>query len=165
MPRKGCSVCVRPDVEAINAAYQAGEPVRAIARRLGFSAASADRHFHHAEREQNRVNAGELARINAEIRKLHLAQTNARKRRDNTLALAIAKELRNWFLLKRKAQIASIGAAKNSEDAQQMSPAEALALARAVIEGALDDASVRAWIVSLAERVGQSAPAQDADEG
>src|SRR5258708_23407987 len=152
MPHARCSVCNHPPRGAIRAARRGGEPVRAIAKRFGLTPASTDRHFHHDEREKNRASIGEIARINAEIRKLHLAQTNARKRRDNELALQIAKELRNWFVLKRKTELASIGTSSDSAG-EQLSPAEALTLAKAVIESDLHSPEVISWVEQLHERI------------
>jgi hypothetical protein len=153
MPHARCSICNHPDLEAINTARKAGDPVRAIAKRFGITPASADRHFHHEEHEKNRQNIGQITRIDEEIRKLIRAQNRAKKKRDNALALQIAKELRNWFTLRTKAEIAAIGTASENSP-EQLSPAEALTLAKAVIESDLHSPEVVAWIEQLHARLG-----------
>jgi transposase-like protein len=156
MPHATCTVCTHHELQSIEVALKGGGSVRAVAKRFGLSPAAVDRHKHHDEYEKTRVNTGEIARINAEIRKLHLAQTNARKRRDNELALQIARELRNWFILKRKAELAS-GTASDSGSQEQLSPGEAVLLARSVIEARLDDPAVREWLLQLVERIRDTA--------
>jgi transposase-like protein len=152
MPHQGCSICQHPDLASIEAALNAGDSVREVAKRFVVSPAAVHRHQHHGDRARNRINTGEMERINAEIRKLHLAQTNARKRRDNELALQIARELRNWFILKRKAELATLPIASENT-AEGLSPADALQLAKSVIESRIDDPDVRAWLVGLVERI------------
>jgi transposase-like protein len=137
----------------IDSLLLSGGSIRAVARRFGLSHAAVHRHQNHARHAKKSINTGEIARINAEIRKLHLAQTNARKRRDNELALQIAKELRNWFVLKRKAELARVGTASESTKDEQLLPGEALALAKAVIESQLSDPIVLEWLLQLVERI------------
>lgn len=154
MPHATCTVCTHEAHNMIESALRSGGSVRAVARRFGLSPAAVDRHKHHGDREKSRVNTGDLERINVEIRKLHHAQTAARKRRDNDAALAISRELRNWHVLKQKAEVAAIGTA--SENAtEQLSPTEALALAKSVIEARLNDPDVRSWLVGVIERIPQ----------
>src|SRR6266853_6675167 len=78
MPHTTCSVCLHEAHEVIDSLLLSGGSIREVAKRFGVSPAAVHRHQHHSDREKNRINTGEIARINAEIRKLHLAQTNAR---------------------------------------------------------------------------------------
>jgi hypothetical protein len=152
MPHARCSVCLHSDLEAIDADRG---PVRVVARRFGLSPAAVDRHRHHGGHAKARINSGQIEHIDAEIKKLIRAQNRAKKKRDGAGALAIARELRNWFVLRSKAEIAAIGSAseQSGKDGEQLSPAEALALARVVIEGQIADPEVCAWILALAERL------------
>lgn len=151
MPHQTCSICRHPQREAIDADRGS---VRAVAKRFGLSPAAVDRHRHHGEHAKARINSGQIEHIDAEIKKLIRAQNRAKKKRDGAGALAIARELRNWFVLRSKAEIAAIGTAseQSGKDGEQLSPVEALALAKAVIEGQLADPEVCAWILGLAER-------------
>jgi hypothetical protein len=123
-----------------------------LAKRFGITPASADRHFHHDEHEKSRQNTGHIARIDEEIKKLIRAQNRAKKKRDAAGSLAIARELRNWFVLRTKAEIAAIGTASENSN-EQLSPADALRLAQSVIEAQLDNSDVRLWLRGLIERM------------
>jgi hypothetical protein len=54
-----CTVCRHPELEAINGALRAREPLRAIAARFGASRAALDRHCrHHLSTGQSRERDG-----------------------------------------------------------------------------------------------------------
>jgi transposase-like protein len=152
MPRQQCSVCRHPQLQAIDAALASRTSVRAIAKQFGVSPAAVDRHHHHEDHAKNRINTEEIVRIDKEIRKLHFAQTAARKRRDNTVALQIARELRNWHTLRVKASAVSQAKTTQSE---QLSRSEAIALAEALIESEVTagNPEVIAWLSAVLERV------------
>jgi hypothetical protein len=154
MPHPTCTVCTHEAHEMIDSLLMSGGSVRGVARRFGLSPAAVHRHQHHGDREKNRINTGDLERINAEIKKLHHAQTAARKRRDNDAALAISRELRSWHVLKQKAELSAIGTATENAT-EQLSPTEAVALAMAVIEARLGDPDVRSWVIGITERIPQ----------
>jgi len=153
MPHQKCSVCQHDEREAIDLALKGGATIRAVAGQFGLSKTAVDRHRNHSKHEQTRTNIGQIARIDQEIRKLHLAETRARKRRDNTAALQIAKELRSWFTLRTKAE--AIASAQAQPTDEQITHAEALATARAIIEAELTagGGEVIEWLRSLLERV------------
>jgi hypothetical protein len=163
MPRADCTVCKHTDVALIDQTLKAGESIRKTAKRFGVSHQAIFRHTQHDKITKRPINIEEIARIDKEIRKLHLAQTNARKRRDSTMALQIAKELRSWFVLKQKAILASIGAKQDTADAIQVPQHELIALARAMIESRIPmDREIQQWVLALAERI-QATPVMDAE--
>lgn len=153
MPHQQCSVCRHPKREEIDAALAGLESVRAVAKRFGISPAAADRHHHHDDNKKKRMNTADLTRIDAEIRKLHFAQTAARKRRDNTVALQIARELRSWFTLRVKAS--AVSQANQVQQNEEIGRVEAIAMARLLIESevAAGSAETVAWLHALLERV------------
>jgi transposase-like protein len=155
LPHRPCTVCSHSEVNAINAALKAGESVRKAAKRFGVSPAAIDRHKHHDEysrRRQARVNPGHISHIDDEIKKLIRERNRAKKRRDAAGTVAIARELRNWFILKQKAEIASIGPADANVKGEELSRSEALALAKAIIDGEAHDPEVLSWLETLLER-------------
>ena len=159
MPHPGCKVCSHADAAAIEDAIQKGATVRAVAKRFGMSPAAVHRHVHHEDHAKTRMDTRETERIDKEIRRLHHAQTAARKRRDRTMELAIAKELRSWFTLRVKAEvIASVGQAEQSE---QISRVEAVGMARLIIETEVNVANgeIIDWLRALLDRV-QSAKSE-----
>jgi hypothetical protein len=153
MPKPRCSICRHPQLTEINAALKGGTSVRKAAARFGLSTAAIGRHRLEDERAKTRVNIGDLAHIDEEIQKLKRAQNRAKRKRDGSLVLQIAKELRNWFVLRSRAEVAEIGVASAANKEDQLTPGEALALARSVVESQLGEPEVRAWVLALAERL------------
>ena len=152
MPHPTCTVCLHEAHELIDSALRSGGSVRAVAKRFGLSPAAVDRHKHHGDHPKTPKNIGQIADIDTEIKKLIRAQNRAKRKRDTAGALAIARELRNWFVLRTKAEVAAIGTAADNA-IEQLSPAEALTLAKALVEARLDDLEVRAWLKALVERI------------
>jgi hypothetical protein len=128
--------------------------VRKVAKRFGVSPAALDRHRHHDDPKKNRQGTDEIKLIDKEIRKLHHAETAARKRRDNAGALAISRELRNWHTLKSKL----LGSMTPEKDAPAASVSErdALQMAQSIIEANLSGdqrQQVCDWLTGLMERI------------
>lgn len=149
MPRT-CTICHNAHRDAIEQALRNGRSIRAVSLQFGVTHGSLHRHMHHAERAQARANTAEIAAIDAEIRKLLEAQKRCKRNRDTSGALAVARELRNWFGLKAKAE--AIVSAR-VETTAELPLRDALAIAKSLIESQLDDAEVRAWLCELAERI------------
>jgi hypothetical protein len=153
MPKQRCSVCRHPDVANIDTALKAGESVRKTAARFGLSPTAVGRHKLEDDRAKTSINTGQIAKIDDEIQKLKRAQNRAKKKRDAAGVLAIARELRNWFVLRQKAEIASIATTEASGKAEALSHDEALILARSLIEGSLGDPEIQTWLEALVLRV------------
>jgi hypothetical protein len=165
MPHARCGVCAHEAHEVIDSLLASGEPLRRLAAQFGLSKTSLNRHANHAKRDKSRINTGNIQRIDEEISKLIRAQSRAKRKRDTAGALAIARELRNWFVLRTKAEIAAVGTSGiGKADEQQLSPGEAVALAQSVLEGALNDPAVRNWLVAMADRIGQAGTANAAQD-
>jgi hypothetical protein len=164
MPKKRCSVCNHSQVEAIDAALKSGESVRKTAARFGLSPTAISRHENHGKHAEARINTGQIAHIDEEIKKLTRAQNRAKKKRDTNQVLAIARELRNWFVLKQKAELALITTHGETPNGAEISPRDALALAKSVIESQLDDPEVQSWLTGLMERVAGAPASADEDE-
>jgi hypothetical protein len=153
VPKSRCSICLHPERQAIEETLKAGGSVRSTAVRFGLSHAAVHRHVHEGDEKKTRVNAGQIAHIDAEIEKLKRAQNRARKKRDSAGALAIAKELRNWFVLRQKAEIVEIASSSESTDGTEVSLPDATQIAKSVIESQLLDVDIQAWLRSLIERI------------
>jgi hypothetical protein len=153
MPHQQCTVCLHADRPAIEAALESGASVRAVARQFGLKHAAIDRHRHHDRNARTRMNIGSLEKIDAAIKKLRQAETNARKRKDSSMALQIAKELRSWFTLRVKAE--AISGPREVQQAEQISRPEAVAMARSIIEAEATSGSTETieWLRGLLERV------------
>jgi len=152
MPHQQCSVCRHENLEAIEVALKSGASVRVVAGRFGLSKTAVDRHRNHGKHEMDRINTGELQRIDAEIAKLHRAENRAKRRRDNAGALQIARELRSWFTLRVKAS--AISQASQVPQGEQMSHGEAVAMARTIVEAEVTSGSAETieWLRGLLER-------------
>jgi hypothetical protein len=137
MPHARCSICRSPNSAAVDAALKAGDSIRVVAGRFGLSRAAVDRHHHEGDRAESRTNAGDLKHIDEEIKKLMRAQNRAKKKRDADQVLAIFRELRNWFVIRQKAEFVSIATTEFKEKGQDISAREALGLAQSIIEAAL----------------------------
>ena len=155
MPHPRCSICTHPKFEAINQMLQAGESVRVVAKQFGMSSAAVHRHQHEDDRKKPRINIGQIAHIDEEIKKLKRAEKRARKKRDTTGALAIARELRNWFVLRGKAELITSAIQTTETDSTPLSRGEAVSLAQALIESEATAGSqeIRSWLTSLLERM------------
>src|SRR5271163_2843075 len=108
MPKTRCSICLHPERQAIEDTLKGGGSIRGTAKRFGLSHAALHRHAHEGEEKKPRTNSGQIAKIDAEIAKLKRAEIRARKKRDSAGALAIAREMRNWYVLRQKAEITEI---------------------------------------------------------
>lgn len=162
MSRKNCTVCQHPQHDDIDTALKAGASLGETAKRFGLTKSALHRHLHHGERTKTLINIGQIERIDEEIKKLIRAQNRAKRKRDAPQVLAISRELRNWFTIRQKAELASIG---TKEDTPESAPQqhELIALARAMIESRIAmDREIQQWILALAERI-QAAPAMDAE--
>jgi hypothetical protein len=148
MPHRSCTICRREDVAAIDADHGS---VRKVAKRFGLTPATLDRHRHHDDHTKNRVNSGQIRQIDDEIRRLRLAQTNARKRKDSAAFIRLSGELRQWHTLKAKVQGASIP--EKDAPAAPVSERELLQAAISIVESRLTDPDVCSWILGLAERL------------
>jgi hypothetical protein len=153
MPHSRCTICTHPERQAIEAAREAGDSLRKLAKRFGVSYQTVHLHAHEDDRATTRINTGQIAHIDEEIKKLTRAQNRAKKKRDNDQVLAISRELRNWFLIKQNAETASMATAEFKEKAEDISPREALGLAKSVIETQLQELEVHVWLLGLADRV------------
>jgi transposase-like protein len=153
MPHLRCSVCRHPERQAIDAALKAGESLRKLAKRFGVSYQTVHRHLHEEDRDKTRIKTGQIARIDEEIKKLIRAQNRAKKKRDSAGALAIARELRNWFVLRQKAEVVAC-AASQVETNTTMTRGEALAVAQGLIESEVSAGSqeIIVWLRGLLER-------------
>src|ERR1700728_429430 len=107
MPRKNCTVCRHPQHDAIDMALKARASLGETAKRFGLTKSALHRHLHHGERTKTLIDIGHIQRIDDEIRKLIRAQNRAKKKRDASQVLAISRELRNWFTIRQKAELAS----------------------------------------------------------
>lgn len=166
MPHKICSVCAHEQREAIDLALRTNScSLRVLAGRFGVSKTALDRHHHHLDHKKDRENIEQIAGIDAEIGKLIRAQNRAKKKRDNVGALAIARELRAWYVLKAKA--AAAVSASQPEQLQEISHAEAIALAKAIIEAEVTPGSseLSAWLQGLCERFRPADAAPAAQSG
>ena len=164
MPKKRCSVCNHLQVEAIDAALKGGDSVRKTAARFGLSPTAISRHENHGKHAEARMNTGQIAHIDEEIRKLTRAQNRAKKKRNTSEVLSIARELRNWFVIRQKAELASIATADLKGNHQEISPRDALVLAKGVIEAQLGDPEVQNWLAALVERVSGAPASAEEDE-
>jgi hypothetical protein len=152
MPHQTCSVCRHEQREAIDQALEIGSPsLRTLAGQFGLSKTALDRHHHHLDYKKDRENTGQIAAIDSEITRLRRAQKRAKKKRDSTLALKISSELRGWISLRTK--VAALNGVQRVHQSTAMTSAEAVALAKAVIETNLSDAEVIAWLRDLLARV------------
>jgi hypothetical protein len=158
VPKPRCTICLHPEKQAIEETLKAGESVRKTAARFGLSSTAVNRHVHEGDHAKTSVNSGQIARIDAEIAKLKRAQTRARKKRDSAGVLAIARELRNWFVLRQKAEITEIAMAGDAASGAEIPLRDAVAIAKSVIESQLNDHEIQSWLRSLLERI----PAVDA---
>jgi hypothetical protein len=156
MPHQTCIVCRHPELAAIENALKAGASVRVVAKQFGVSHSVVHTHRHHDKGVKSRKDVNSFERIDAEIRKLRHAETAAKKRKDGALALSISKELRSWFTLRVKAE-AIAGAVGESQQPQQISRAEAVATAKAIIEAEATSgvSDVVVWLRELLERIHQ----------
>jgi hypothetical protein len=95
-----------------------------------------------------------VARIDKEIDKLIRAQNRCKRKRDTAGALAIARETRNWFVLRQKAEVIAT-ATSQVETSTTLTRGEALAVAEGLIESEVSAGSqeVIAWLRGLLERV------------
>jgi transposase-like protein len=152
MPHARCSVCSHPQYAAIEDAIQKGGSVRELAKRFGLSPAAVHRHQHHGTQAKTRINIGQIAHIDEEIKKLIRAQNRAKKKRDTAGALAVARELRNWFVLRSKAEVAA--SAAQPEQSEQMSRTEAVGMSKLIIEAEVTAGSseIIQWLQALLER-------------
>jgi hypothetical protein len=153
MPHAVCGACKHPEAAAIDAAIKAKAPLRVVAKRFRLSLTTIFLHSHHDDAKKSRINIGQIARIDKEIAQLRAAASRAKRRKNNELALNIAKELRSWFQLRVKAEIVAGAQQAKQADQQAITPAEALGLAQAVIESQLDSVEVRSWLKALSERI------------
>jgi DNA-binding IclR family transcriptional regulator len=147
MARQRCSVCVHPDLAAIEASISSGTPsLRDLAAQCGLSKAALFRHKQHAK-----VAKGSAAKnLSEEIRKLRIMLAKAKRKGDTTAALSISREIRAWMLMEAKTRpIVS----QDSAVSDEMPLRDAVAIARSVIESQLDDPDTQAWLKSLMERV------------
>lgn len=156
MPRKPCIVCDHPDRETIEAALRAGSPsLRVLEKRFGINKTSLHRHQHHGDVSKARANVGQIEKIDEQIKRLKKAETLARKRKDTATALSIAKELRNWFTLRVKAEaVQSLDSEKN--EPPPMDKAEALQISMVLIDGELSGGKhpeLYQWLQELSDRV------------
>jgi predicted DNA-binding transcriptional regulator AlpA len=166
MPRADCTVCKHKDVALIDQTLKAGESIRKTAKRFGLSNAAIFRHMNHGEHAKSRINIGQIAHIDEEIKKLIRAQNRAKRKRNTSEVLAISRELRNWFVIRTKAEIVSIATKPDTTESAEVPQHELIALARALIESQLQDPDVQRWLLGLVERI-QAVPVSDAetDEG
>lgn len=150
MPHQLCSVCRHPAREKIDAELLHGESIRVIAGRHGLSKTVLHRHAHHRDHAQVKASAGELKRIDAEISKLIRSQTAAKKRRDNSTLMSIAKELRAWHTLRQKA-VAAVAASEPDQQRDGLSERDALQLAMSIIAASLaaKNPETLEWLRSL----------------
>ena len=156
MPKQTCSICTHHQFTAIDTMLKAGESLGKTAKRFGLTKAAVHRHVHHADNKQRRQDAqnpGHIAHIDAEIKKLIQQRDKARSRRDGKGVAAISRELRNWFILRQKAELASIAMAHDTPSGAELPMKDAIAIAKAVIESQLADPEVRTWLEGLLERV------------
>jgi hypothetical protein len=150
MPRPRCSVCLHPELHAIDDALRRGVPsLRDLAKKVDVTSASLFRHKRHAI-DDRPVKGHVISNIRSEIGKLRQAQTAARKRRDIDTALSISREIRNWLALEAKTQ--SVSRTETDTDALLSGP-DALALAKSVIESQLADPALLEWLDGLQDRL------------
>jgi hypothetical protein len=109
-------------------------------------------------------NTVQLAHIEEQINKLIRAEKSAKRRRDISGALAISRELRNWLVLKAKADAAE-NAGQSQTDAT-ISRGEALAVAQGLIESEVNvgGQEIITWLLALAERVRPTGSVPDVQE-
>ena len=160
MPHPRSTVFVHPERLAIEQALLSGESVRAVAARFGLSPTSVHRYQNRAKHAKTRINTGEITKIDREINKLIRAQNRAKRKRNTTEALAIARELRNWFGLRAKAEV--MASAAQAEQDTTLSRGEALVIAQGLIESeaTTGNQELRSWLLGLLQRMNdvQDAP-------
>lgn len=158
MPRQTCTVCAHQERSAIDAAITRGSPpLREIAKQCGLSLTAVFRHKQHMVVAK----ASTMKNIPEEIRKLRIMLAKAKRKGDTSGALSISREIRAWLTLEAKSQDVT---ASDSGNAEELSRSEALALAKAIIEGQLEDPDVVAWLTGLMERVSIAAPFQPEEQ-
>jgi len=151
IPHQTCGACKHPELEAIDAALKSKLPLRAVALRFGLSVSTVFAHAHEGDAKKSHKNTGEIARIDKEIIKLHGVQNRAKRKKNVRETLAVARELRSWHGLRLKA--VAIDAARPTEQLQPLSQADAMAMARTIIESALGDPDTVLWLRSVLERI------------
>jgi hypothetical protein len=147
MPRQTCSVCKHLERDAIDAAIRKGSPpLRAIAERSGLSLTAVHRHKQHMVVAKGST----IQNIPEEIRRMRIMLAKAKRKGDTSATLAISREIRAWMTFESKNQSVIPGDTGNVEE---LSRSDALALARAIVESALDDPDVKSWLRALVERI------------
>jgi hypothetical protein len=147
MARQKCSVCVHPDLAAIEASIASGTPsLRDLAVQCGLSKAALFRHKQHAK-----VAKGSAAKnLSEEIRKLRIMLAKAKRKGDTSSALSISREIRAWMMLEAKTRpVVSQDRAVGDEIPLR----DALGIAKSLIESQLADPDIQAWLRSLTERI------------
>jgi hypothetical protein len=164
MPHQKSTVSNHHERVAIVAAIESGESFRAVAERFNLKPTSLHRYMNREKHAKTRINTGGIARIDREINKLIRAQNRAKRKRNTTEALAIARELRNWFGLRAKAEV--MASTAQTEQDSTLSRGEALALAQGVIESEVNAGGkeITAWLLALADRVRASCNLPEAQE-
>jgi leucyl aminopeptidase len=159
MPHPKSSVFLHPERLAIEAALDSGESVRSVAERFNLKPTSVHRYKNRERNAKARINTGEITRIDREISKLIRAQNRAKRKRNTTESLAIARELRSWFALRAKAEVMASAAQTEQEDST-LSRSEALALAQGLIESEVNAGGqeIIAWLRALVERATGTLP-------
>jgi transposase-like protein len=153
MPHARCSICTHAQFDAIALMLKAGESVRVVARRFGLSHAAVNRHQHEDDRTKNSTNIGQTAKIDEEIKKLIRAQNRAKRKRDSAGALAIARELRNWFVLRQKAEVVEASTTAALTSGGEIPLRDAVAISKSVIESQFADPEIQAWLTGMVERI------------
>jgi hypothetical protein len=133
----------------IRLAYKGGVSMRPLAERFNLPLTTVFSVIHEAGDANAQQNIEEIREIDKEIAKLRADQRRAKRKNRNTEVLAIGRELRNWFVLRTKATAV---AGARAQDTEAISPAEALQLAKSIIETNLTDQDVIAWVRSLLDR-------------
>ncbi len=128
MPSVPCTVCAHEHREAIDRGLvtKSGS-LRSLARQFGLSKDALYRHSKHAITP---VKTG-CKDVDDEIIRLRKQQANAMRRRDNSAAMKISAELRNWMTLKVKTESYQ---APEKAAADGLSRREAFETAKQVIE-------------------------------
>jgi hypothetical protein len=160
-PQGSCTVCVHPQRKVIDEALASRtSSQRTLAKQYRLSQGALIRHKQaHLSAELVEIikkDAGgdeESRVIDAEISRLKRAQKLADRRKDEDGKLKISRELRTWLELKAKLRAKRPLDGRDQQDAA--SPAEALQLAKDIIEMNLagsQHGEIVSWLEAILER-------------
>jgi transposase len=144
-----CGICGGNSRELVDKALAAGRSIRQVAAQFGVSKSAVARHHRNCKPESLlAANVTPVSAANeditAEIARLRRAQATARRKGDTTAVLSISREVRAWVQMQTRAENAALGRPQE----QPVSHAEALEMAKVLIEAAVKaaDPGIIEWL-------------------